>query len=484
MIRRVSQAVVVLADGVGASFLQPLIGTGEYPALDRLAAVGGPGGPRAASSVFPTTTGPAHLPFITGRFPGPCNIPGIRWFDPGRYGRHAFGSGRFRSYMGPGSYLASRDLAREVATLFELVADHACIGGHARRGVGPGRNLTRWSKAATSVLSFVSEDWTRSDRIAARRLVEAVDRGTRLVFASFYGADAAAHKWGNGPQVREGCRRIDRAIGEVLARLESNGRADQTLLLVVSDHGFSDTTAHLDLHRLVQDAIGPTLAHPQVWRGYFGGAAAAVMVSGNAMAHVYLRGAGWERSPALDPPGPEASRLLDALLREPAVDQVILRGSPTAAIVASARGRARICRHEGRILYAPEAGRDAFGYDAGLAGCRDEDGWLTATWDTDYPDAPVQILQLLASPRAGHLLVTARPGFDLRARFEKPPHRGSHGALHRLHVMTPLLSTHPLRSGPVRTADVMPTVLDALGEPVPPGLDGRSLWPDSRGDGA
>ena len=474
--RRVSQVVLVLADGVGADYLRPLLERGELPALDRLARVPAGGPMRSAASVFPSTTGPAHLPFLTGRFPGPCNIPGIRWFDPERYGRRAFGTGRFRSYMGLGSYLAARDLSPEVRTVFELVADHACIGGHARRGVGPGRNLTRWSKAVTSFSSFVSEDWTRSDRIAARRLIESVRRGTRFVFASLYGADAAAHKWGSGAQMLDGCRRVDRAVGAVLEHLDRTGRGDDTLLLVVSDHGHTDTQTHFDLHALVERTVGPTLAHPTVWRGYFGGAAAAVMVSGNAMAHVYVRGEDWARPRHLDEPGPELSRLLDALLAEPAVDQIIGRSARGGAVVASARGRAHVRSVAGRIDYRPDAGGDPFGYAPALAGQRSREDWLAGTWDTDYPDAPVQVLQLLDSQRSGHLIVTARPGFDLRARFEKPPHRGSHGALHRLHLMTPLLSSVALAGGPARTVDVMPTMLDALGVELPPDIDGRSLW--------
>jgi hypothetical protein len=214
-----------------------------------------------------------------------------------------------------------------------------------------------------------------------------------------------------------------------------------------------------------------------VWRGYLGGAAASVMVSGNAMAHVYLRGDGWGRPRAQEPPAPEQVRLIDALVTEPAVDQVIARDSRGGAFVVSSRGRARIRRVGDAISYEPEHGGDPFGYDTALAGTRSRQDWLGDTWNTDYPDAPVQVLQLLESPRSGHLLVTARPGFDLRARFEKPPHRGSHGALHRRHLMTPLLSNLELAGGPARTVDVLPTMLDALGSDLPVNLDGRSLWP-------
>lgn len=479
---RITQVVIVLADGVGLDLLQRLAERGRLPALSRLSVLSGDGAMRGATSVFPSTTGPAHLPFLTGRFPGPCNMPGIRWFDPARYAAGLFAKERFRSYMGPGNLLAACDLAPDVRTVFELVRDHASIGGNLRRGVRRSRNLTRWSRVAVSLSSYLTESRTRSDAIAAARTTEAVRRRVALVFAVFYGIDAAAHRWGGGREVEEACERIDRAVGNLLDRIEASGRAAETLLLFVSDHGHSPTSVHLDLHGLVERLAGRTLAHPTLWRGLVD-AQAAVMVSGNAMAHVYLRGENWTAPKWLDAPGPELERLVEALLAEPAVDQLIGAGAHGGAVVLSARGSARIRRTAGAIAYEADPGGDPFGYPAALIGTRDARAWLADTWHSDYPDAPAQVLQILQSARAGHLIVTARPGYDLRARFEKPPHRGSHGALHRLHLMTPLLANHPLAAGPARTVDILPTVLDALGVRVPPGIDGRSMWPTaSRGE--
>ena len=89
-----------------------------------------------------------------------------------------------------------------------------------------------------------------------------------------------------------------------------------------------------------------------------------------------------------------------------------------------------------------------------------------------YPDGLVQLAQLFRTRRCGDLVVTAAPGWDLRARFERPPHRGSHGALHREHMRTPLWSNRRLPRGALRTVDVFAAVLQRLGLPVPAGLDG------------
>jgi arylsulfatase A-like enzyme len=52
----------------------------------------------------------------------------------------------------------------------------------------------------------------------------------------------------------------------------------------------------------------------------------------------------------------------------------------------------------------------------------------------------------------------------------------SHGALHREHMLVPLLVNQPVSRRPRRTVDVMPSALAALGKPVPHGLDGSAFF--------
>jgi len=477
------QVVVLLVDGICVDVLRGLLEQGHLPSMARLfdaigggSQVGAAAQVRTLCSVFPSTTGPAHLPFVTGRYPGPCNLPGIRWLDPARYAGSPLSLSRFRSYMGPGALLLAHDVHPGVRTIFDVVPDHACAGGNFRRGVQRSRNLTRWSKLREPVISFFTEQWDRLDREAGRAVAGAVRRGTELVFGVFYAADSLGHKHGPFHETtRTAYRRIDAALADLADNVCRQPAERRPFVLLVSDHGQSETQRHLDLHGLVERVVGSTLAHPTIWRGLFG-AAAAVMVSGNAMAHVYLRGRRWGERLALDNPSAEAARLIEALLAEDAVDQVIGRGSTGGAIVLSRDGRARIEPSPGGIRYQVTAGIDPFLYPASFSGTRSTHEWLDLTWESRYPDAPVQVLQILESARVGHLVVTAKPGWDLRARYEKPRHAGSHGSLHRDHMMTPLLASGPLRPGPGRTVDVFPTVLQVMGLDVPPGLDGESLW--------
>ena len=113
---------------------------------------------------------------------------------------------------------------------------------------------------------------------------------------------------------------------------------------------------------------------------------------------------------------------------------------------------------------------------------------LDLTVETQFPDALEQIWHLFSSQRTGDIVVTSKPGHDLRHRREWPEHHSSHGALCRKHMMVPILSNRPLSpGGPVRTVDIFPTVIETLGlTPTKPHF-GRSLWrpkqhPGSRDD--
>jgi predicted AlkP superfamily pyrophosphatase or phosphodiesterase len=75
----VSRVVCVLLDGVRDDVLQELLRRGDLPNLSRW--VIEPGGITTGTTVFPSTTGVAYIPFLFGRYPGPATVPGIRWFD-------------------------------------------------------------------------------------------------------------------------------------------------------------------------------------------------------------------------------------------------------------------------------------------------------------------------------------------------------------------------------------------------------------------
>ena len=73
------KVIFLLLDGARNDVLESLINNGSMPNLKSIIDDGGSFS--TAVTVFPSTTGPAYIPFISGVFPGISNMPGIRWFD-------------------------------------------------------------------------------------------------------------------------------------------------------------------------------------------------------------------------------------------------------------------------------------------------------------------------------------------------------------------------------------------------------------------
>jgi predicted AlkP superfamily pyrophosphatase or phosphodiesterase len=288
--------LVILADGARPDVMRSMADAGELSTIkeqfvDR-------GGFRDATSVFPTVSGPAHLPVLCGVHPGRANLPGIRWMErPALAGKSLLG--KTRSYMAPfrGGKL-ERDVPKQVKTLFQHIPGMADVNTWFVRGCPGGARFTRFSKPAAWMRSLVTKDWYASDLQAERAVVRALDSGFTSISSVFPAVDELGHRFGPlCDESYESYRRFDAALGRIFDHLTRKGRVDRTLVMLTSDHGQSATHTHVDIDDLVRQVYPGTLVYPKLWNHLFS-AEAAVMVSGNSLANVYLRGpGGWNERP-------------------------------------------------------------------------------------------------------------------------------------------------------------------------------------------
>ena len=75
--------IFVMIDGASYPVLDSLVRAGELPNVAALAEAGG--GVKKAVTCFPSTTGPAYVPYFMGLFPGTANVPGYRWLSRANY---------------------------------------------------------------------------------------------------------------------------------------------------------------------------------------------------------------------------------------------------------------------------------------------------------------------------------------------------------------------------------------------------------------
>ncbi len=461
--------IVLVADGARPDALRGDLA--RFPALARLRHEGSL---HEVTSVFPSVTGPAYTPFLMGRFPAAVGVPGLRWYDRSR--RTCGWPDHARSYVGYEMTRLDADLDAAAPTVFELVPRSVAAFSVVTRGLAPSRRIGALSVASAARAAFThfrgqAERWLRVDREIGDLIVRRMrEERPDFLFAALTGIDKASHAGGSEhAMVRDALAIVDHVVARLRDEAERGGWWAETHLWVVSDHGHTDVHTHEDLAGLVAGAGYRTMSHP------FSMTIApevAVMVSGNAMAHLYVDLPDTTRRwwPALDG---RWSPLVDLLLPRPSVDLLMLPHGPARCELRSAtRGHAMVERRGDQFHYERLSG-DPLGLGRDVRGTGDE--MHDATGASDYPDALVQIISLAGSARAGDLILSAAPGFDFRARYEPIPHRSAHGALHRDHMLVPLLTNRPTARRPRRTTDVFASALDALDVPPPREMDGASF---------
>jgi len=461
--------VILLADGARPDTLDAALNSGSLPALARLREEGGL---HAVTSCFPSVTGPAYAPFLMGRFPGPIGLPGLRWFDRAR--AVCSFPDYTRSYVGYQMGRVDDDIDADAPTMFELCDSSLGALNVIGRGLPKAQrigsiNLRSAFRAATTHFSGNVAGWLGIDREVGDQVARRIrDEKPEFTFAALTGVDKVSHARGQSdPMIFDALRIVDDTAARIRRDAETDGRWDDMSLWIVSDHGHSPVSQHEDLVRIVQDHGFRTVSHPWVFSR---APEIGVMVSGNAMAHLYVGIASHERPTSLNS---RYAALADSLLRRESVDLMLIAGGPTTVVRSRLRGDATVW-HDGDGFHYARSSGDPLALGADVSGAS-ADAAYDATIASDYPDAIVQIAHVASAPRSGEIILSASRDWDFRSRYEPIPHLSSHGALHREHMMVPLLVNRPPKRTPRRTVDVMPSALAALGKPVPPALDGESF---------
>ena len=468
--------VFVLADGARPDVLRALSASGQLPNITRHLLTDG--SVYDGVTVLPSVTDVAYLPILSGQYPGTANIPGIRWVDKSQFGSGNLFLRGHRSYVGPTYARINDDLSDGLETLYELCPGSLAVRSSIHRGLSPG--LSRFGRTSLPFM-FFAHYLNRSDfidRLALRALLGALNRldenFPRFIFLPLLDVDTSSHAHGPHHVRTVGAyRRIDRVVGEIVDWLRGAGLWDRTHFLMSSDHGHSETRDHLNLSGLLSEMGYSVFEHPSVYRRRVD---AAVMVSGNSLANVYMASEGkWQKPLTGRELEGEHQRLLTSLSLRAEVEWIAYRQHSGAIKIVSSAGMALLGMEGESYTYSFD------GIDPLLLGLPHtrvhKADALSLTVETNFPDALEQIWQLFISQRTGDIVVTARPGYDLRSWRELPEHHSSHGALCREHMKVPILSNRPLSSdGPVRTVDLFPTIVKSLSlTPTKPHL-GDSLW--------
>lgn len=492
-------AVVYFVDGMDQSRLRDLLDAGELPNIQRRFVEGGVEATAIVS--LPPITYPNTASLLTGLGPARHGIVGNSWFDPEQM--------IHRDYRDEETYqLSNSDLRGQ--TIFELLGDQFTVNVqcHTRRGA-----KISFDNRVTNGIDYVMKDFISIDRRTGRTL-EDVARAARragrwptLIWFYFPGVDEIGHHDGvTSERYAEALRNVDAQIGRTWSALEQAGLASQTYFALVTDHGHvpSRPEKTLELAEWIEDERHmrvlrvdreEDLESDEIIDRYH----AIAMIGADRCCALHLRSnEGWgfpastEHIESVVFGGSRSASLLD----QPAIGLVCLRGPANKVRVLATRGQAVIERRgEGRnaeYLYTvPAGGADPLGYLESPAvrafvetGWRRGREWLTATIDTDYPDFVPQIAELMQSPRSGDVILFAASDWTFRENGH-----GGHGSALARDARVAFYFAGPglpagARTRPARVVDVMPTLLDLLGESArleqAGAIDGVSIAPALR----
>ncbi len=463
--------IFFMADGARADVFSMLLDRGDLPNISKY--IVEKGSYREAVSVFPSTTGPAYTPYILGRYPGRCNLPGIRWFDRSKYGQRSklLSFERFRSYIGLETYFMNSDVTTDNKSVFEIFPRSVNILNELSRGVKYRNDRTRFSKLYYKVKSHFTEKTDEVDQVARKILLRSLKEFPEYVYAVFLGIDTYSHIRHPFHKMTLGSyRMIDETVGAASKFLENEGRLDETLLVLASDHGLSQSHSHFDTLGFMRKSGYKTLGYTNVLK-HFTDADSACMVSGNAMSNLYVKSPeGWGRRSAFE----EMGTLVGNLLERPEIDILAGVDAEGRTRIKSRRGEALAWLDEKGLINYKKLKGDPFGYN-GVPRKMTSGEALEQTYGTDYPDAIEQLVQIMESPRTGDLVLSATSGYDLRATDENPEHCSSHGSLHSDHMIMPIVINYKFKKENVRSVDLYPTILELMGHPLPDNYDGVSL---------
>ncbi len=443
-----SLTLLIVLDGARYDLFCEFFAAGKLPHLKKEASTAEP---LLGITTFPSTTGPAHLPMLTGCFPGRCNVPGIRWFNREVFSRKKVSFVKYRSYVGFGAFLIDVDLARDVPLIYDHFNRPFTVFASVNRGVPVKYRLGYFIRVYLTPYGRLTGEWLKTDERAAAYVVQAIKRGADFVHAVFPAVDELSHhSHPFSDKVKHAYENFDTLFGRILTEARREGYAN-VKFAVTSDHGLTHTHTHLDLDRLLEKSFEGVFYYPKTFRAWRN-PKIINMISGNGMSHIYLRGSnGWNSPPS--PTEIKSSGIVELLLEREEVDQVLVRSGRDRLTVFSREGCAEVGIKDGRIIYRRIQG-DPFrlgkNVEASPEGILQETAW------TEYPDAPFAAVQLLESSRCGDVLVTAKPGYDLRAaEFEIPEHLATHGSLHREHMHVPVVTNLDTGSRRViRTAEI------------------------------
>jgi len=460
---------ILLLDGLSQSIFEQNLQANKLPNLKKLIQSGTY--VKNGIGAFPSMTGYAFYPFITGKDASTSGIYGLRWFD------RNLDKGNLRNYVGRTNIHMNRDINPQQKNIFELSGDqYTCsINSYMNKGVKESA-LTGWRHTTskfkhTPLFRFlaaipyfgkrITADFFEHETYAMDLAKKQLEQNPKVQWVTLPSLDAMNHIHGTTANYATLLTHIDSLIGNFVQTIDNLGQSDTRAIAIITDHGISDVHQNIDLRKnfkqglglalkrgvsvhLLTDALETPLEEFENKDGYF-------VINGNLSAYLYMRNPiekdtklSWRKkllSPQLQAYSTAKGdrNLLHFLAQQEGIGLLAAQQNDSTIWIQLDDQTATITNFKNSYVYMPISG-DPLGYSNDTLASKlldnqfhSADTWLAHTIQTDYPDAIYRLYELMSKPDVGDLLICSKKGYDLAANYELfvGNYKGGHGGLHK-----------------------------------------------------
>eukprot|EP01114_Cavostelium_apophysatum_P016405 TRINITY_DN4655_c0_g1_i1.p1 TRINITY_DN4655_c0_g1~~TRINITY_DN4655_c0_g1_i1.p1 ORF type:complete len:1050 (-),score=275.70 TRINITY_DN4655_c0_g1_i1:2220-5369(-) len=491
-----------LVDGLDRYVFKKLMNEGKLPNVAKLIREGSM--VQNGVTSFPSITGFAFYPYITGEDACKSGIMGLRWFNRSE----TEGRAGIRNYVGKTNIWMNKDFNGDLPTIYERFSENHSYSTqcYANRGVKTSVILGwpmvsakfralfpfNFLKHLPFVGSKIIHTWRSYETLIFDKAIEDLVNKPKVQWLTLASTDSCHHVEGASKDYVECVEVIDENIGKYMKACKDLGMDKDRIYVFLSDHGVNDVHTNVDvgiqlsqkygfqlLNSNKSNVVKTTLDDSLIPYKNFD---LIACVNGNAMVYLYFKnqvetaGYGWAEALPYDQLfkynfGGKNINLVKDTLNIDGVDLVFTRGPNGTSEIHSKEGSARVSMNGDKYIYEVIKGSDPFDYPAELHNqYLGAENWLNATYQSKYPYGPVRAHRMMSTSEAGDLMLISKIGYDFGLQNEPVVgnYKGAHGSLCADQMIVPFILKGPgIRAGATVTTataeDLGATVLEALG---------------------
>lgn len=458
----------ILIDGLVKDHFERLRASGKLPCLDSLVKRGLY--VENGITSFPSMTGYAFYPYLTGKPAYESGVFGLRWFDRDRR------EGNLRNYVGRTNIYMNEDLSLENSTIFELFPDDytASINSFLNRGTKDSRKLG-WSLTTSKYddLSYFGKlkkipifgnhifiDSYENEEQVLDLALKQLSQNPKVHWITFPTLDARYHVYGYDENYDLLLTHIDSLIQVYIDYSIKLGHSNRHFA-IISDHGMTEVGENIDPCLILKDSLDLKIERGRSTNlrklkldtpiskledldAYF-------VINGNLTGYLYFKSLGksnsWKQRNYDSDQYPLFDSTIEVLHNSAGIEFVIASKSKSIHEISNRKGVGQIRFEDEKFRYIV-SGVDPLGYESQAFpydSLLTSDQLLKLTYASKYPDAIVKIHGLMSHNESPDIVMCSKKGYDFGKDYEifVSNYKGGHGGLHREMMTVPMILVGP-----------------------------------------